>query len=192
MFNYSGEESYGEDRCCNSIVTLGGEPNWVLYFCGKNVRGKNVYTGDELDFPLEELDPTPQHIGYTNFKSGLLYLTRMPFRQWKQGIRVGNIGILGEGSKCVSWVEDHGLFSEQAFYKAYMNDYPSLENILGSKNKHKAFSREYCVKEKGTSLVLLRRQVEVGSVNDTSGILTLNKEYSFLQEELEETTNAVV
>ena len=192
MYNYEGDSSYGEDRCCNSIVSLGGEPFWYLYYSAYDgIRGRHILTGEELYFSREAFDPTPVHIGYMNGKGFTKYLSRLPIRQWKQGLRSANMAILGEDGTITTYLGED-VCSSKAFYDAYMGRYPSLPTIIGRNYKHKAFSREYAAKQDGKELKLVRRGFEVGLINPYSAQIELHKDYSFLQDEVEEILHGAV
>lgn len=190
MYNYEDSILYGEDRCCNSIVTLGGEPNWFLCWNGSDgIRGRHTLTGNEKFFKIEDFDPTPVHIGYVNLNTTCYYISRVPFRQWKQGLRSANMATLYEDNMMYCGVDEILLRSE-GFCQAYKNKYPSLESILSSNDmKLRAFSHEYCVKRSDEGLLLLRRQIKVGTIDEDSARIELFKDYKYLQDEMEEVLN---
>lgn len=123
-FNYEGDYEYARTRLEGTVVLHNGIPrmchqvwidsgNCLLYPLGSN----NTYTAH-----VNELVVNDYKLGYMNSGKSLYYLTRMPKKQYKQGIREDTI-----------WDSIQGLYIDP-YYKGMANTlmgvYPSIKSSI--------------------------------------------------------------
>jgi len=198
MINYSNDVGYGWDRLGNTVATVAGQPAWISRVdCDDNTGDTYVLSHSLKHYvesmnPLEDLDPTPVHIGFVNdFKgSGQTdYISRNPFRQWKQGLRPQNLVNMSYGFRSVSTKDVDSI----SFKNSYLNIYPSVslcaESITCGESESIAFHKEYKLHRWGDIIHIVNKTFSVGMYNINkinNGDITLTKEYAFLEDELEE------
>lgn len=190
MYNYHDDTNYGEDRLCGTICSVKGYPSMVTSMNEFLVCHRPLLKDDSESNPLEDLDPTPVHIGYCNLNTTVSeYLFRLPERQYKQGLQINRLRFLNP-SKPLSSVY---IQSNPGFVDAYINKYPKLSEIEDTancvENFRQAFHKEYALHFYVDTFTLLYRSTAVGSYNINkvlNGQITLLDEYKFLTEEVEE------
>ena len=192
MYNYHDEPMYAADRCFRTIVSLGGEPCWFDEVRAQEgggwvVTGREIRNLHAVVVPISEFDPTTRHVGYINDALGTReahYFSRIPSRQWRQGIRPDNMVNLTSMSL---YPKEELLCSEQ-FYLSYMDIYPSYKgSVISTISDYKSvsFHKEYRV-HREDKLTLWNKWHCVGEINPNNFDVSLNKEFKFLEDELEE------
>ena len=89
--SYDNDYEYAHAKLSGSIVRHKGQPVTVFSVNEEGAAIKNHITLLCNCVPLEELDLTPVPLGYVNLGDGANYLTRIPHRSWKQGVRFGSL-----------------------------------------------------------------------------------------------------
>jgi len=86
MYNYIGDEYYGADRLIGTLCTVDGYPSHIRDVLPGKVYHRPLLAQEYKKSPIDLLDPTPVSIGYVNSDFQCAYFSRLPWRQWKQGI----------------------------------------------------------------------------------------------------------
>lgn len=135
---------------------------------GAMPRDKANHTDPRWDYKAPRL-------GYVNAANRATYLTRMPQRYFKQGVEIGSLMYIGEGTREV-------LRDYNALHLMFTNTYPSFEEaIANSTDGTVAFSRELAVKN---GSLLYYRGSCIGEIKN--GKALVSKEHFFLKDMLEE------
>lgn len=186
--SYNGDIGYASDKLTGSIVSLRGYPVMVNFFEDGMVC-YNFMGGPREFCHLEDLDLTPIKLGYVNHPRGASYLSRIPARFYRQGIRANTLNVSGG---------NHYNFDR------YLNNtvrgiYPSFKNCLeGCFNKdfkslafgrRWALSQRYFNAEQRNSIRLEYRGKPVGFLDKKNEEPVLTDGLQYLKESLEEVLN---
>jgi hypothetical protein len=188
--SYDNEYEYAHAKLSGSIVRYRGDPVTVL---GVNQEEgaaiKNHVTQLCTCVPLEELDLTPVPLGYMNLGNGANYLTRIPHRSWKQGVRSGSISTFSKYA-CNFSVEGVELTN------TILGRYPKLEKcfelLVCGEVRARAFTRLFSLGTPGKKgFSLFYKDLWVGRMDPLkSKSVDFNSEYEYLTELLEEALDA--
>lgn len=185
---YGNDYRYAATRLDDTIARLmDGTPVYIQHV---NVDGSVVYFDVEGlmrgDGPkatkLENINAEPVSLGYMNAKTGCTYLSRVPVRRWKQGLRLNE--------NCTSSNGGLNQPDYEALAKTIRGQYPKFSEVVkatgkvnnpfkGVKNSLMKAWHRFWAYDAGTSEVHYRGEV-VGKVVD--GHVNLNPSFKYLQE----------
>lgn len=199
MLDYGKDYKWARHKLIGSVVSWMGKPVLVddidlQCHVTVNILGKGKYLGLEL----KDLDLTPLSLGNANYQGSCSYLSRLPLRQWRQGLTTRNV----RGNPF------NVPFSSRSFVDTIIGKYPipvkCLETLICEESEHVALSRDFSLIKGGQmwrgDLVevtgdaeLMYRHRPVGSVtwNDKANNLNyqLAEDFNFLREVLEDSIN---
>ena len=191
--NYGDDYKYAYTRLQDTVVkaNIDGvlEPFYVANIMNKKVVGWTCKE-KQTEIELKYLDMTPVQLGYCNIKHNPTpsYVTRMPHRKWRQGLRDYNMVCMKGKSKPTLLKTD--------IRNTIMGVYPSLETcieyITQGECKGMAFSRDFALGKGANSKtlkILFKDSMVVGEVkllgpNNSETILV--DQFKFLKESLHE------
>lgn len=176
----------------NSLVRYNTEPVMIGHVSA-GFRADCVFIGNNeeqvLDLRDEKFDFKPVNTGYVNLQGYSFFITRLPRRQWKQGLSKDNVEI-----KYNLPYADDGRFEKayhrvvnldcKPLYNTIKNIYPSLAQAVESfedNNVEIAFDRQFCVNKNG---MLFYKGSEVGKVDLNTLKIEFKKEFHFLEKAL--------
>lgn len=184
---YGNDYRYAATRLDDTIARLvDGTPIYIQHI---DAAGNVIYfdveaigIGAAKITRMDAINPEPVPLGYMNAKSGCTYLSRMPVRKWKQGLRLNeNCNSTNGGLNNPDYV---------ALAKTIRGEYPKFNDVVkavakganpfkGAKNAlMKAWHRVWAY-DAGTGAVHYRGEV-VGNVVD--GQVRLAPSFKYLQE----------
>jgi hypothetical protein len=195
--NYGNDYEYAHAKVSGSIVKFNDRPVMVhsinsegaliKFMDALYMKSEPEQSSKEL-VPLAKLDFSSFPLGYVNCANNCLYVTRIPHRNWKQGIRSANLAAYQGSMVSIGSAE---------FINMLLNNYPKLgvciESLLCGEIRGKAFSRRFALSTFDKSrtapsrLQLIYKDIAVGVVElgDYEKI-KLHDEFEFLKESLEE------
>lgn len=171
---------YAQGRLMDTVILIDKVPCYVSLVDEDRVLTYHTFLeGREQQCSLDSnsIDLTPLSLGYSNFKTGAVYLVRTPIRRWKQGTDRRSIHVIGVDYRRDDW------FTTTAMLKCFNSEYPSCIEALLLADVDRpvvAFCKNWAVSYKGE---LYFRGTKVGSCK---GKITLEEAYHYLQEMLEE------
>lgn len=186
--SFSGDPSFANVRLNHSIV-LSSNNNLIEVQEVDGMDGTvygtlfNGVRSTSLDgsLKLPDLNLEPPQLGWVNVPTrGCTYLTRMPSRQWRQGLRLDNIHTLNfslGGSSLLG----------QPLYRTVNKIFPSLEEcyelLQNNEAESWAFSNNFSLLKRFRDIAINFKQTTVGTVQERGSLVpTLLPNYSFLQE----------
>lgn len=187
--SYATDPAYASAKLSGSLVRLGLNP---IIINEVDESGDTFYMtprGQEGICNLADLDLEPVPLGYVNHPTGTSYVTRIPARHWRQGLRDGLIHSRGATSVRIS-IRDSSLVS------TILNRYPTMEScfdaIVNGETVERAFSRDFALATARSNCTLLYQTLRVGVVSFVRGGYTtqFSSDYQYLQELYQEQTNA--
>lgn len=185
--SYGADYAYANDRLHETVVVLNGKPFYVHEVTGRGlVRGVNLCTGEQEEAQLNALDLTPPKLGYVNLQMDAVYLTRMPIRHYRQGIRSANLSVKKVG-------RSNGMLENivhNQIKQPIMNDYPDvdfcIEALSNGEYRERAFHKHFSLKLNKDRWQLNYKAVHVGGFNPKKGTTLLGNDYQFLKETVDE------
>lgn len=186
---YGNDYEYANDRLRGTVITYKGHPIHVERIRGGGlVEGfflaTNRFNGERIH--LNDCDLSPIRLGYINLKRDAVYITRMPQRQYRQGLNQRQIVL----SKKKRNMPPRLIFSKP-LTDMLSDRYPDIDTCLDLlQNDEKtsvAFSKKFSLtKDNRKSIGLEYRGKIVGRVNNSDNDIVLEKKFLFLKELLEE------
>jgi len=185
--SYEDDFEYANSKLSGSIVYKSGQPVHINYVDVE--EGDAFYqdpqTREERVCELSALDLTPVKLGYVNYPEGASYLSRIPARHWRQGLRENTVSCNGT----------YGGVYNSYFISTVLGAYPTFTHCLEQcKNTALsiAFSRNFALFPSLKGIFLYFKGEKVGVVDETGtgSRPKLNEEYTYLQEMLEGELNA--
>lgn len=180
---YGNEIEYAREKLYGSVVAWG---NTLVYVHEINSDGYCYITdlmGKEYtSVPLDDLNMEPITLGYVNLGRMAPYVSRMPARYYRQGLRsqttVARCEIGGGG----------GLKFGKELLLSYRGIYPSLdkcvEYLYNQEKLSCAFSRIFGVRKYKEAIQLEYKSRKVGVVNCKTDEVILDNKYLFLEDAL--------
>ena len=187
--SYSSDPRYAADKLHNSVVSYNGWPIRVRYIDNMEVCFNFLGDGIERFCDLEDLDLTPIKLGYVNLARKISYLSRIPARYYRQGLR------------------EHILNSKGVPYRQldkYLNNtvrgvYPNFERCIEYTFNKDRIGAAFCRKfgliqahpnaEHKNAIKLQYRGLNVGEVDVKKDEIILDDSYLYLNETLQEIIN---
>lgn len=119
--SYGNDVDYAQAKLTDSVVKVDNYPVHVLGVeTSDSVRVKKLLDKNYFYVKLNDLDLEPLRLGYANYGNEACYVTRLPQRSWKQGIRNSNM-----------WSPKIRVPIESpSFVNLVLNNYPSLTLCL--------------------------------------------------------------
>lgn len=173
-------------RLDGTVIRYGGIPVFAEARPDMNVRvrevlSEKVYTVDSSD---ENLDISSPPLGYCNLEAtdNLWYITRVPFRQQKQGLHLHSMSYKRPGDietrRISGWPDTEGL------HNMIVGKYPTLSQSIdyvrrnGNSGSGRAFDRRFALGYCGQkSLFTLQTR------GDVIGLYNANKEIALVKTE---------
>lgn len=186
------DANYAWERLAETFVWHDGRLQQVV----ERDRRNSFYLRDKdhrnSQVNLEDIDLSPPTLGYVNHNESCCYITRAPMRRdWKQGIRPGNLRQYSrdENQETIVFRNRSDIYLLE---HAPKNDYPSFKECLDKieeTHRSRAFSRHFCINERGD--LWYKGLYQVGSVSkESDSLLLLKQRFVHLTEQLtEETSN---
>lgn len=189
---YNSKE-YAVARLAGTVIrTIKGIAVRFKMMVDDGVLVSELISGDEKIIPYKELDIDPVPLGYCNFGTRAVYISRTPKRtDWRQGLRVENMrtvpdfipDIDGESPPEVKPPGDTSLG------KTIQNIYPSLQDcvkaIMNGKIKSIAFDRNFSLDS--TFTIHHKGIYRIGEINPNNPKrIELDPEYWWCKEAFEE------
>lgn len=181
--NYNGDYSYAQEKLLGSTVSWGNKLVTVLKI---NPEGlchlQDLFYGEYFDVPLKELNLEPFPLGYVNEGNICLYLSRLPVRYYKQGLKNNTLG-------CSCSVKRNVHFNINKSLLAPFRDlYPPLEKciefVFNLEKISCAFSKTFGVVSHKDNIKLEYKSKMVGNVNCKTDEITLDNKFLFLEDSL--------
>lgn len=126
------------------------------------------------------LEPIP--LGNINFKGECKYISRMPGRQWKQGLNGNNVLAYEPGR---GWrpfdIQTPALM--HMFENKYPNIHEAIQRVCNDEVRSMAFSRNFSYD--GGGRVMFKCRTPIGQALQ-DGKVVLNRGYDWIREHLEE------
>lgn len=186
--SYGDDFDYARQFLVGSYVLYNG--NIILV---NDIHGDGLVEFSYFDHPdrweetaLQNIDLSPMPLGYMNMDNKAAFLARVPARQFRQGIREGNLQIYDGGA----WRRVMGRLP-QAFINTVRGNYPTVDRcfmeIYNNGKESRAFSRKFAIKSgKNKELSPLHyRGNNVGTISPDLNFKLKNK-FGFLKESLVE------
>lgn len=194
--NYGDDIDYASSRIRDTIVRHNDEFVYVGHFdrLDDGIWVVSVSDPNGLNsryVPYDEISLDPIDLGYMNNGSKAIYASRAPARHYKQGLCNNNVRFFGGLGTIYSY------YAHACMKGLYNSPLKSFELVAVGEMKSSALSRNFCLKPVTSGLgdkckLLFRGQV-VGSATPASVgnnlNYSLNEEYDFLDEMLEEATS---
>lgn len=183
---YTNDVDYTDGRLRHTVIRLkDGEPvyceavrkennnNLILWY--KPLKGGNLKNKNIREFNLS----SPQ-LGYTNYEGKCYYLSRYPMRRdWKQGVRPGNVAIF-KGTSLTKY-----NLPLPSLITPILGKYPCYKEVVDRVEDvydNCAFSRYFSLDHKGR--IFYKHRFIVGE--DKEGVPTLTEKNFWLAELLQE------
>ena len=182
---------YAESRLAGTIVRKGNSPFYVNR-CFNNDRREIIVQGENMaernaneEVKLSDLNIAAMPLGYINRGKKCYYISRIPKRRdWRQGLREGNasMGMFGRLR-----FRDLGKSLTDMLRLNYPNFETCLKRMRSGNYYSMAFSRVFALflYDGEENFFLKYKNKDVGMVNKTTGAVTLNEDFIYLQERLE-------
>lgn len=191
MFCRYNSEKDLHDRLNGTIVFYDDEP-----FLVNGVHKKTLYLGDmvsgdtlrEVPSNDERLDISSPELGYMNlehreFGNVVLYIVRVPYKRYKQGICPQNLEVLNIHGDGISYHVGN-YFNSHGFKSSLRNEFPSLVEAMSKleKGKEVAISKSIAIKRSTAGVILVYyRCKEVGWLAPNTDIVNVpNNEMGWL------------
>lgn len=189
--DYSGDLAYARNALTGTCL-LSSNLGWV-YVEDMNestgevsVRVLGDKEGRTKNVPLNTLSTSPPTLGYINIGGNAFYTTRMPSRQWKQGVRVRYCAFFNRNLESTR-VSINELMEE--WKRLLEGEYPTLQDAAKTVEKSweegracsVAFHKNFCLcRSRDYKGVAVRHKTMlVGSFK--GGELSLKKDYEYLE-----------
>lgn len=185
--NYKGDIDYAIGKLPGSIVKVDGEPVIVDHLSTDGVCVINLSSRKDSIRSMKDLDLSPFRLGFVNGISMAAYITRMPARQWRQGIRNSNLQMIYPHHSGVN----SSFVNSQAFYRMLKGIYPSIKDCVESLANEEIVSTSFhrnfglLADTKDRAKILFKGEA-VGYLNyEFPEKPVLDKKHTYLQETLE-------
>ena len=178
--NYGDSYVHAGQALNRTVIKLEGVPVYVQHVWGNGIvdfyNFEKYCRGALLieKAPLKDFDTTPFRMGYVNQDGYAIYCTRIPLRNYKQGLRGDNL----KSSR------ELRLYSLE-LYKCLIGDYPTPSEALEKLNSgHKSvgLSRHFALKKTSRSILILYKEKRIGLYTKKTGKFKFLKDYYFLKE----------
>lgn len=188
--DYQGDLEYADSRLSDSWMR--DKSGSLIYVRRVRVEGVHYMRPKAENFQLcrlEDLNTDPVPLGFVNWGKEAIYVSRIPTRSWKQGLRSNSVYT----SKAVNIPSLLNSFNlDRTVRGIYPTVVDGLELVTNSEMYSVAFSRNFAFTQaKGLSkgkYLLLYKNKTVGTLfseNNKEVLTTLAPEYKFLQESLD-------
>lgn len=168
-----------------SIVTYDTHPIFIHHVNDdKSVDVSSLGNNKEARLHLsdEKFDFTPVSLGYVNVQGSCFYLTRVPRRQWKQGLHHDNVEIKYHEAGYPEdrrWMSAYNRIKElscKPLYNTIKNIYPTLEEAVNllQEDREVAFDRQFAINK---DFIIFYKAQAVGYYNDGEIVFNANKEF---------------
>lgn len=175
----------------DTVVKYNNTPVYILHINpGLRADILNLGNGEESVKSLldNEWCFKPINTGYVNIQGYSFYISRIPSRQWKQGLHRENVKIkynfpYGDVRMNIGYERVRTLICKPLHNMA-RKIYPSLQQaveMFEDGNTEIAFDRQFCVSRTG---VLYYKTEEVGGVDLDTLEVKFDKRYEFLRKAL--------
>lgn len=175
----------------DTIVRYNKNPVYIAHISNNRfVDCVNIGNGKEFTVAFDDVgwDFKPINTGYVNIQGFALFITRMPLRQFKQGLHHDNIKIKlnsnrDDGRLRKAYDRVRGL-NCRPIYQMAKNIYPSIQQaieLLEDNNVEVAFDRQFAINSAGD---LFYRSELVGNVDMETATPIFFKEFEFLRKAL--------
>lgn len=161
-FNYNGDYNYAYSRLEGTYVMHNGKIRWVNNI--NTVTGKclltHPITGKRYESHVDELVVNEYNLGYVNYTNRVGYITRIPSKQYKQGLR--------EETLFDKINKHHITGGERAEINMFCNFYPNISSCIEMVDcegvEHRAFHKHFAIgsKELGGAHSLFYKHKPVG------------------------------
>lgn len=188
---YGDDVEYANAKLSDSIVQHNGEPVYVDHVGGSGLASVRKLGGNLFyAVSLAELDLTPVSLGNINLSTGQTdYIARLPVRNWKQGLRLGNLYAV-QNNRAVRTLS----IDNPSLINCILGNYPSLnkciELLMNEEVAAISFSRLFSLtsfSKKGVSSLLFKgRETGTAVMQDDRPVLSTFPKFNFLRELLEE------
>lgn len=173
-----------------TVVLFKGEPVYVHEVRGD---GPDDYyavcvpiSGEKKEFSAvlnTDFDLTPVPLGYCNHLANAVYLSRIPKRQWKQGLHGGVLNATLKGKPMPRFD-----VTSKALVSTIKGIYPNVTKAWGLCDEDKmeecAFSRNFSINKK--RMIFYKGTAPVGYFEKGIKTFRLDDEFFFLKEALQE------
>lgn len=137
----------------------------------------------EISLTDSDLDFTPVPLGFANYNGNAFYLSRIPSRQYKQGLASNNLVVdcLTEGNKTALASKELKKVCNRSISSCILGKYPSLQQALKLITEGAlsvAFHRQFAVDEDWN---ILYKTESVGSVNGDTGEVWFKRTKGYLK-----------
>jgi hypothetical protein len=177
--SYGDDYEYARRNLVGSVVLHNGKPCNIIEIGGGKVRAYYLYNEKIFIDNLNSFNINAFRLGYVNYPDCARYVSRIPARQWRQGLTRQTLACLNGGMV--------GL--DKYLVPTILNQYPNyhvcIEQVIEEdKIRSKAFSRSFaiCVGPRKDLPYLIHKENPVGMVVD--GEIVLNKDKLYLKENL--------
>lgn len=187
---YDDDPEYANAKLSDSVVSMGDLLIYVLRVEGRDtvVYSPIGHTNERKLTLLRDLNLTPISLGYLNHRQQCAYLSRIPARHYRQGLR-GNV-LAGLGG-----LRGFNLLSCSEMANTASGIFPTLpdayEEIICGEATSRAFSRDFALivgsRKSGMSLHFKGREVGTCSWGDRGPNINLSDSFRYLNEFLMET-----
>lgn len=178
-------------RLGGTLVLYKGEPVHVYEVVGNSAKDFAAVivplTNNAKDqvVPLDKdlFDFRPVPLGYCNYLADAIYLSRIPRRQWKQGLHVGILEATVNGKR-------YGKFNTATICLAdtVRGKYPSLSDAFNTCEKDRmnscAFSRLFSINK--NRILTYKGRDKVGYFDSKLKTFKLEEDFFFLKELVQE------
>lgn len=180
--DYSSDFEYARHKLCDSIVRYNNEPVFVVAVNNDGAtKIHDLLNGKYETVNLKDLDLTPVPLGYCNWDNPT-YVTRLPSRSWRQGIRSQTIYSLGH----------MGNIKSVPFVNMITGIYPKLQECVELVELEEvsglAFNRKFAIEKMVQGgIAFLYKQKRVGLLDIQKSLFPfIDPKYRYLHETVEE------
>ena len=185
--SYGEDWGYASQKIGESLVRWKDTLVYVLRVGESDVRVRDITTQLDSSVPLGDLNLEPIPLGYLNHRNFCEHLSRIPARQYRQGLR-GNL-LNRVAINAVGRVTD--IIFNPGLVKMMLGKYPTMEEcfeaIINEEATSKAFSIDFALGAgKEIRLYYKGRVVGKAERGTAQPFCVLDEKYRYLQELLAE------
>lgn len=182
-WSYGDDYEYANSRICDTIVTHCGKP-FRVYEVSPKLTAIGHYLDQSpdnlIDIDCHEIDLTPVRLGYA-WGDRLMYLSRVPARRYKQGLRNDSINRINIGG----YAGNPRNLPDKTLFQSIMGVYKPFQEVLQSSIEGLAnpWARQWALD--GKCRIWYKGGDHVGTFSK-DGTLNIKPEFKFLEEALKE------
>lgn len=172
--SYGDDYEYAKRNLVGSIVMHKGKPCNIMEIGGGKVRAYYLANDQIFIDALANFDINAFRLGYVNYPTYATYVSRIPARQWRQGLT----------NNTVVSVDRFGVKLDKYIVPTILNQYPSFtfcveQCVEEEAVKSKAFSRSFSVYATPNSkkVILNFKGIAVADIVDYKPIWIDGKQY---------------